>query len=519
MRTLPHLRLAWRHLGATRPTPRERGRLSVRWLSTSAAGGLLGTAVWLKPDRPLAAQDRGPQQEVWAWGRRQAIPGGGDSDLLRPARIRWFESHKPGWKKLAFGPSFGAALDGSNRVFVWGTSERETENGTEEVFVGPVALDVAGDARGNRFVDVQCSSQHIFVLTAAGGAYVFEDVVDSLRAANLTPDMPLQLISRRMPGIPQPSWRHRFMGGGGVAQMSIGLEHAAFVTHRGELLCTGSNHWGQCGEPTPKRERKMGALEEATRIETVTPVNVSFPKNAGRIASVSVGGHHTVAMDEEGQIFSFGDDRRIQLGLGDTRTAGSDERSSMGVLTTDNLGHKGKADLKRAVVYRYYESHMQAAPVEAVPPPVQNRPAYPPASFVVCGQDFTVAAHRDSPDWYSQEQETNVLFCCGENAEGQCGRNRQQQQQSWGTVRLPKRSRTTSVACGQGHTIAQLASGELYAWGMNQQGEAGQGNRASIVPPQRVDLPAEDDRTRKVVAIACGFRNSACICEVLSEEK
>merc|ERR1719162_2725555 len=133
------------------------------------------------PDGPLAAQDRGVQQEVWAWGRRQAIPGGADSDLLRPARIRWFERHKPGWKKLAFGPSFGAALDLNNCVFVWGSSERETENGVEEVFIGPVLLDVAGDARGNRFVDVQCSSQHIFVLTASGGSYVFEDVVDSLR--------------------------------------------------------------------------------------------------------------------------------------------------------------------------------------------------------------------------------------------------------------------------------------------------------------------------------------------------
>lgn len=302
--------------------------------------------------------------------------------------------------------------------------------------------------------------------------------------------------------------------------MSIGLEHAAFVTRKGELLCTGANQWGQCGEQPPKREKKMGAWEEATRIETVIPVRVTFPENAGRITSVSVGGQHTVAIDDLGQTFSFGDDRRIQLGLGDTRTSGSDERNAVGVLSRDHLGGKGATtDLKRAVTYRYYDTHMQAAPVEMIPPPTSNRPAYPPPSFMACGQDFTIAGHRDSPDWYSKDEETNVIFCCGENGEGQCGRNRQQQQQSWQLVRLPKRSRTTAVACGQGHCIAQMSSGDLWGWGMNQQGEVGNGTRASTCPPVKLVLDAsEGDVPRKVVAVACGFRNSGCICEVLQKE-
>lgn len=276
----------------------------------------------------------------------------------------------------------------------------------------------------------------------------------------------------------------------------------------------------------------MGALEEALHVETVTPVNVSFPKNASKITSVSVGGHHTVAMDDLGQAFSFGDDRRIQLGLGDTRTNGSDERNAVGVITREALGGTGaKSDLKQRVQYKYYDPHMQASPVEMTPPPSQNRPAYPPPFVVVCGQDFTVTGHRDSPDWYSKDKETNVLFCCGENGEGQCGRNRQQQQQSWQLVRLPKRSKPIAVSCGQGHSLAQMASGEIWAWGMNQQGELGQGSRASRDTPVKVvldpdiDLPAgsnlptgEGGPTRKVVAVACGFRNSGCICEVENED-
>lgn len=98
-------------------------------------------------------------------------------------------------------------------------------------------------------------------------------------------------------------------------------------------------------------------------------------------------------------------------------------------------------------------------------------------------------------------------------------------------MRLPKRSKPIAVSCGQGHSLAQMASGEIWAWGMNQQGELGQGSRASRDTPVKVvldpdiDLPAgsnlptgEGGPTRKVVAVACGFRNSGCICEVENED-
>lgn len=489
----------------------------VRWLSATAAGGLLGAAGLLTANGPVLAKEVEVRQEVWAWGRREGIPGGADKDVLRPARIKWFEGHKPGWKKLAFGPSFGAALDRSGQLFIWGVSEIDTEDGPEDLFIGPTVLEVQGKAAGQKFVDVQCSSTHIFALSARGGAYVFEGVADVIRRTPSASDAPLKLEGQQMPGIPHPAWWNRLVGGGGVTQMSIGLEHAAFLTHRGEVLCTGGNQWGQCGEEPPKpKEKKMGALEEHIRVETLRPVRVTFPENARRMTSVVVGGHHTIATDELGQAFAFGDDRRIQLGIGDTRSSGGDERNAVGVITRDYLGGKeSKKDIQRRVTYSYYAPHCQAAPVELIPPPAQNRPPYPPASHLACGQDFNIAVHRDSPDWYEKDQETNVLFCCGENGEGQCGRNRQQQQQSWQLVRLPKRSKAIAVACGQGHSIALMSTGELWGWGLNQQGEVGCGTRASTCPPAKVQVAsADDEMTRRVVAISCGFRNSGCICEI-----
>jgi len=395
----------------------------------------------------------------------------------------------------------------------------------------------------------------VFALTKRGQTFVFDTLVDILCTKSRIRDRsddsnscggdsdndsnsnirhvggPILCPANKVSGLPQPGLFNRFWGGGGVKQMSIGLEHAAFVTHTGQLFCTGGNEWGQCGVEPPRQKGPMGAMEDRSRIEITYPMMVHMPDSAGPIEKVVVGGRHTVAWDASGHAFSFGDDRRIQLGLGDTRTGGRDERHALGVMTRDHLGGTNtKTAMRRQVSYRYYDAHMQASPVETMPPVVYNRPPYTPSTLFCCGEDFTLALHRDSPDWYSTDQETNVLVCCGENGEGQCGRSLQQQQQAWLPVRLPKRSRTAAIACGQGHSLALLSTGEVYAWGANSQGQVGVGTRAAVVTPVQVALDSSttaisrdsgnsnggsmvSTHQKRVSQIFCGFRNSAVILE------
>lgn len=237
----------------------------------------------------------------------------------------------------------------------------------------------------------------------------------------------------------------------------------------------------------PRQKGPMGAVEERRRVEVVTPTPVQFPEGTGPIVHVQVGGRHTIAADSSGRIWGFGDDRRVQLGLGDTRTSGADERHCYGVLNRDHLGGmKVKSEIKRTVSYLYYDPHMQASPVECVSPVVFNRPPYPFPTAFSCGEDFTVAIHRDSPDWYTSDQETSLVLCTGENGEGQCGRNMQQQQQTWLAARLPKKSRPVAVASGQGHALTLMSAGDVYAWGSNYQGQVATGRRAAVSTPVRV---------------------------------
>jgi len=559
-----------------------------------AVGALaLGAAV-----APAEAKETAKRQQIFAWGRAAAFPGGASSDVLWPRRVEWFEKNPNGWKKVAFGPDFGAALDKRGQLFVWGAGP------VPDSFIGPLKVDVQGDGRGQGLDDVQVSAKKMFALTKRGDALVFEDFLQGLlqrgapaaaakeaaaaaaaadeearpaleaaaKAAHREAEAatastePLRLSATVVPGLPRAGlfgtiWGYK----GRVKLMSIGLEHGCFLTRSGEVFCVGGNEWGQCGVQPPKQRGPMGALEERQRTEVDFPVRVEFPPKTPKITHLEVGGRHTVAQDVKGNCYAWGDDRRIQLGLGDTRSGGSDERHSYGVLHQDALGGKKvKGEIQRAVTYRYYDPHMQSKPVQQVPPLAVNRPEYPPASTYTCGEDFTVAVFRDSPDWYAEADTTNVIFACGENGIGQCGRSMAQQQQAWSQVRLPKHSTVEAVRCGQAHCLALLRDGQVFAWGGNPQGQVGNGKRALVPRPVRVTqqpklpaalsnyadsqgpatvtpadiykkvvyehatsrmsndlsqgdappMPVTVELPGRVVSLSCGFRSSAVICEV-----
>lgn len=547
---------------------------------------IVGIAFFSEPIRAKTAETR---QEVYVWGRAQCIPGGAASDVLWPKRVTWFEEHgSKKWSKIAFGADMGVALDTDGHVFLWGNGTAPGEH------IGPIEVIVEGDGKGMRLVDVQLSSTKLYALTSKGHALVFSDLKGAWERRSPPPSStevpeadgssptdsaeqvvppalllresstePIRLQATLLPGLPKPGNFGWLFGRSGVKQMSIGLEHAAFVTFRGDLYCVGGNEWGQCGVAPPRQKGPMGALEDRYRVEVEEPVRVQLPESAAQIVQVAVGGRHTIAQDSEGRCYSFGDDRRIQLGLGDTRTGGHDERHSYGVLHSDALGGKRlKGEIKRVVTYRYYDPHFQSKPVETLPPEASNRPPYPAPSLLACGEDFTMAVHRDSPDWYSEADETNVIMCCGENGSGQCGRSLHQQQQVWSGVRLHRHCKTKALACGQSHCLALLRTGEVYSWGSNPQGQVGNGKRSLVPRPMRVTqapllppsmkMPENSPATLTlydlykqavyrhaatggseqdapvppitvhlpgtVSFISCGFRNSAVVCEVPIDE-
>lgn len=492
---------------------------------------------------------------VFYWGQRAAFPAceaTGDSapqaDVTKPIEVAWFrhEANRRGcrWRQIAFGPSFGVARTDAGELYVWGSVRRD---GMRH-FAVPRELHfdvVDGEVIEAGFRDVQCSESAVWALTADGTVVVWERVSQSLSPERISgfacqpskggasfsrqpstgsESLPSSIVPRRSPlrggrvlsGLDQP-----------VRAMSIGPTHGAFLMENGEVYCIGGNRSGECGVDPSKHGEVVASVRRQI-----------FPRHSMPIAAVQCGRNHTVVINAEGQALAWGDDSKIQLGLGDTRSNMGDERpwsGSRGYLNFmkggEGMAPSGalrggpdspsfsRAPSTSAKRYSEFAAHFQWKPAFMMDIPLEfsRQPLgtpYPPPDDIVCGDDFTILIARDSPDWYAPEEETNRLFCAGENGKGQCGRSLQSTQQTFAATRLPRCTRTLSTSCGSAHCVAMLLRTssrkiELWSWGSNEHGQAG-GSKVggSVCPSSRLRLP----RDAQLEAASCGFSSSAAIC-------
>ncbi|WP_394788913.1 RCC1 domain-containing protein [Rhodoferax sp.] len=91
-------------------------------------------------------------------------------------------------------------------------------------------------------------------------------------------------------------------GGHSWRQVSAGQAHTCGLDTTGAVFCWGSNRWGQLGN--------------ASVADSRVPVPVAAPPQAALpFKAVSVGANHSCALDNSGQVFCWGDNRRFQLGV------------------------------------------------------------------------------------------------------------------------------------------------------------------------------------------------------------
>lgn len=96
-----------------------------------------------------------------------------------------------------------------------------------------------------------------------------------------------------------------------IKQISTYCSHAALLTRGGKILTWGRNDLGQLGDGTTNSFPNMGKA---------TAVRVGAPFNRLKAVQVAVGGgDFTLALDENGQVWSWGDNSGGVLGIGNKR--------------------------------------------------------------------------------------------------------------------------------------------------------------------------------------------------------
>jgi len=212
--------------------------------------------------------------------------------------------------------------------------------------------------------------------------------------------------------------------------VAAGLYHSVALRADGTLWTWGRNDQGQLGIGT------FSPSFPDTSSGTNTPQRIGTNANW---QAISAGREHTVALRADGTLWTWGQNRFGQLGIGTFSPSFPDTPS--GTNTPQQVGS---------------ETNWQA---------------------VAAGHDHTVALRTDG-----------TLWAWGVNSSGQLGIGTFTTNGSVG-ISTPQRIESNTnwqvVAAGS-HTVALRVDGTLWAWGPNSFGQLGNGTNTKTNTPQRI---------------------------------
>ncbi|XP_073221979.1 uncharacterized protein [Cicer arietinum] len=236
------------------------------------------------------------------------------------------------------------------------------------------------------------------------------------------------------------------------------------------------------GEEAGKRRKIAFAKQESESqasgedLFVVSPSLVTLGHGV-KITSVAVGGRHTLALSDVGQVWGWGYGGEGQLGLG----------SRVKMVSSPHLipcieSASGK---DRSTFVQGSSAGVQCSNV--------------PGSYVTeiaCGGRHSAVI-----------TDTGALLTFGWGLYGQCGQGNNADQLRPTLVPSLLATRVKQIAVGLWHTLCVTVNGQIYAFGGNQFGQLGTGNDQPETSPKLLDT--FENNLCKIVS--CGARHSALL--------
>lgn len=258
-----------------------------------------------------------------------------------------------------------------------------------------------------------------------------------------------------------------FVGMGG------GNRHTCGVTSGGLGYCWGENGLGQLGT--------------SSRVPRNIPRAVTMPAGVTFSSMSSGNGNFQCALSTTGAAYCWGDNSFSQMGTGGTtsrlkpypvRGSHSFTTISTGFLHTCavDTGGAGWCWGNNATGRLGVGNNLATR-------------AYPYAVRMPAGVTFTqIAAGRDHSCGLSG---TGLAYCWGDNTKGQVGVSNQDISQYNGprAVRMPTGVTFTQISAGDYHTCALGSNAIVYCWGWNVSGQIGNNTPNDAYKPVPVQMP------------------------------
>jgi len=366
-------------------------------------------------------QKREDSNDVYSWG--QGVNGrlghGDENDQLVPKVIEGLLGKDV--RGIDCGPAHSAAWTVNGDIYTWGAgSNGRLGHGHELDRFSPL---IVNGLKGKNIVQVACGDYHSAALTDNGKVFIWGKGGDGRLglADDRTVLTPRELTTLNTTFI-------KFI--------SCGYVTTAACSDTGVLFMWGGNEKGQMGT--------------GDKVNQPLPNQVEALKGE-KIVRVTCATWHTAAINEKGQLFTWGDG------------------------TNGKLGHGNDA--------------------EQLLPKMVAELAATRVTQIDCG-DFHSLALTD----------TGEVFSWGEGTYGQLGHGPAVTIYTTPLALGPplKGLNIIQIACGSNHSAALADTGQLFTWGHGANGRLGHGNEED----QRVPSALANVQGKKVRVITCGGSHS-----------
>ena len=296
-----------------------------------------------------------------------------------------------------------------------------------------------------------------------------------------------------------------------VIDVQCGHFHTICLTRDGEVWSFGRNDDGQCGVPLSGGARSdTSAITAPAWLESLSQ-SAPGGRDAGKVVKIAAGPRHSIAVTENGAMFTWGSSFEGCLGHGGDAIgddAGEQRKASFGIFDSVKKFLQKKSKIQRTprLVRSLAMSQVKA-----------KHPSLGLAHSLVLDQKGTVFAWgqgrfnqlgvgaRMNVAWV--ETPTALEFGGG----GEDGKNNSSTGD--GTGGLPVNTTVTSIAAGGNFSVAITNDGRLASWGVNGNGECGSGSLddGRRDRPRGVKHPVDNKRPVHFESVSAGWRHAAAV--------
>ncbi|XP_041853876.1 probable E3 ubiquitin-protein ligase HERC4 [Melanotaenia boesemani] len=268
-----------------------------------------------------------------------------------------------------------------------------------------------------------------------------------------------------------------------IAAVNCGDDVVTLLSERGSVLCVDITH-------SPYIPRL---------VETLSNIPVS---------QVACGSQHSVALTKDGQVYTWGQNCRGQLGLGTTNSGSSSPQpiQSLSAIPLVRIAAGGEQSFALSVsggVFGWGRNdcgQLGLGDTEDRHTPVSVHSLnLKQTCDISCGKDHTAILTKHG-----------AVFTFGSGQYGQLGHNSLQNELRPRLV-AELGAKVTKIACGRHHTLVLTDFNKIYSFGCQEQGQLGRKEENHPSVPLPVELP-QDTSDPKIKSIFAGENCSFATC-------